>query len=615
MCGIFGLLSSCADISPAAVAAIAQVLRHRGPDDEGFLAVDLNTQPWSVTSLRGPESTAGEGAQLQDFRGSSRLYLGHRRLAILDLSPSGHQPMRYGEHHWIVFNGEVYNYLELREELVAAGHVFRSTSDTEVILAAYTHWGENCVTRFIGDWAFCILDTERRVLFLSRDRFGVKPLFYFHSEGRFAFASELKGLLRSPGVPCELDERVAGDYLSLSTLDHGEATFFRGICRLLPAHSLRVDLIKGSVETWPYYQLRYNDSLGSFDEAEARFHAGRVRELLTDAVRIRLRADVPLGTCVSGGLDSSAVAALASQLAREAGGRQELFTACFSGEAIDEERYARQVVKHTGARGHFVYPTADGCVRELPDVVDHQDEPFGGASLCAQWEVLLEASKHVKVVLDGQGGDEVFGGYRNQRLAYLAQLWTARRFSLLLREAVSIAQKSGSLRAAVAELKALPLFLLPTRWMALLYTSRSRREMRDSVLLGVNAPPSVEHMQRLFSKNINEQLFYDMTVSTLPHLLRFEDRNSMAHSIEARVPFTDHRLVDYVFGLAACYKVHNGWTKYVLRLAVEDILPPEIVWRTTKLGFSAPPWVSRSEIWNRWARSHPFVARTVSSAS
>jgi asparagine synthase (glutamine-hydrolysing) len=606
MCAILGVLSLTEPIQPESVLAAVDAVRHRGPDDEGFVAVNVDASTWRVTPLAGKDSSTRH-VRIQDHKDSSRLFLAHRRLSILDLSSAGHQPMHYREKLWLVFNGEIYNYVELRDVLSAKGYRFESNSDTEVVLAAYAHWGEDCVKHFNGDWAFCILDLERRLLFLSRDRFGVKPLFYFNDGEQIAFASELKALLQLPRVTRRLDADVAGDYLSLLTLDDGEGTFFDGVRRLLPAHSMRVDVATGEIVTWRYYDLKANESSEAFDDGKARAHALQIRELLTDAIRIRMRADVPVGTCLSGGVDSSAVVAIAASLNGDSDRRPQVFTACFPGESIDEEVYARQVATHVGAEGHYVYPTQSRCLATLTDVIAHQDEPFGGAALCAQWDVMQEASRHVKVVLDGQGGDEVFGGYRNQRLAYLAQLWIERRYRLLLQETSAIAGQASNFRAAVAELKTLPAFLLPAALKLRLY---NRRTLARRQLPATGARS--RQIADLFIGNLNRQLLHDMTRATLPHLLRFEDRNSMAHSIEARVPFTDHRLVDYVFGIPGSFKIHNGWTKYLLRLAVEPLLPPEIVWRKTKVGFTAPRWVTREDIWKRWAQAHRFETTRVS---
>ncbi|MGH8055645.1 MAG: asparagine synthase (glutamine-hydrolyzing), partial [Candidatus Entotheonellia bacterium] len=398
-----------APLSPTAIGAMAQALSHRGPDDEGYVALQGQGDALRVTPLRGPVSTIQDLPFLTEFAGGARLYLGHRRLAILDLSPAGHQPMAYGDHLWIVFNGEIYNYVELREELKAAGYEFSTGTDTEVILAAYDRWGEGCVTRFNGDWAFAILDTQRRVLFLSRDRYGIKPLYFVRGDDSFAFASEIKALFSLPSVPRSLNPEKALQYLALFCRDHTEETLFDGIYQLRPGESLRIDLQTGQLWRWLYYTPTCSPELGAYDHRKALAYAADIRDLLFDAVRLRLRADVPVGTCLSGGLDSSVVVAIMAELLRRDGhtAGPRTFTAVYPGEAIDESAFARLAAQQAGASSHFVYPSREGYWQTLPTLLYYQDEPFGGPSAYAQWEVMREVSRHVKVVLDGQGGDEV----------------------------------------------------------------------------------------------------------------------------------------------------------------------------------------------------------------
>jgi asparagine synthase (glutamine-hydrolysing) len=284
---------------------------------------------------------------------------------------------------------------------------------------------------------------------------------------------------------------------------------------------------------------------------------------------------------------------------------QNTFTASFPGELIDESHFARLVANRSGAISHFIFPSRERYWHSLPAILYHQDEPFGGPSVYAQWEVMREASKHVKVILDGQGGDEVFAGYRDYRVSYLAQLLKKKRMLLLIIELWYTAKHAGSLRKASAELKPLPFFVLGNAWKQRIYRLRYRRQVRlAKQTFGFGDLLASEHIDRKFKSDLNELLLYYMTEYSLPYLLRGEDRNSMAHSIEARVPFTDHRLVDYVFSLPAVYKIRHGWTKWLLRLAVRDLLPPEIVWRRDKLGFATPQWASRLDEWNAWMQQN-----------
>jgi asparagine synthase (glutamine-hydrolysing) len=607
VCGITGLISLGPPLSPTSIRTMTHALRHRGPDDEGYIAVDTLAEPAGVVALRGPDSAIKGEPLLEYFAGRANLYLGHRRLAILDLSTAGHQPMRYGDHLWIVYNGEIYNYVELRKDLRDAGYEFKTGTDTEVILAAYDRWGEACVTHFNGDWAFCILDTQRHILFLSRDRYGIKPLYFFRSNGHLAFASEIKAILSLPFVPRSLNREKAFHYHVLFCKDHTEETLFDDIYQLMPGQCMSLDIRSGETRKWWYYTLSSCPELGEYDQHKATTYASDVRDLLFDAVRLRLRADVPIGTCLSGGLDSSAVVAIMAKiLGKEVSVQvQNTFTASFPGQLIDESHFARLVADRSGAISHFIYPSQEGYWRTLPAILYHQDEPFGGPSVYSQWEVMREASKHVKVVLDGQGGDEVFAGYRDYRVSYLAQLLEKRRMFSLITELWCVAKHAGSLRKASAELKPLPFFVLGNLWKQRIYRLRYHRQVRlVKQTFGFDGLPGLEHIDRKFKSDLNELLLYYMTEYSLPYLLRGEDRNSMAHSIEARVPFTDHRIVDYVFSLPAVYKIRHGWTKWLLRLAVKDLLPPEIVWRKDKLGFATPQWASRWDEWDAWMQQN-----------
>jgi asparagine synthase (glutamine-hydrolysing) len=560
-----------------------------------------------VFSLGGPDSALTGEALLEDFSGQVNLYLGHRRLAILDLSTAGHQPMRYGDHLWIIYNGEIYNYLELREELRSQGYQFKTGTDTEVILAAYDRWGEECVSRFNGDWAFCILDTQRRVLFLSRDRYGIKPLYFFKSSRYFAFASEIKSIFTLPFVPRALNREKAFHYNALFCRNHTEETLFDDIYQLMPGQNMRVNIQTGEMRKWRYYTLSYCPELGEYEHRKAMAYAADIRDLLFDAVRLRLRADVPVGTCLSGGLDSSAIVAIMAKILglELVAQTQNTFTASFPGESIDESRFARLVADCAGATSHFIYPSKEGYWRTLPAILYHQDEPFGGPSVYSQWEVMHEAAKHVKVVLDGQGGDEVFAGYRDYHVAYLAQLLQHRRIALLTGELWHTVRHARGVRKASAALKSLPFYALGSSWKRRVYRLCYRQQIKlAQEAFGVQRDPGLEHIDRKFKSDLNGLLHHYMTTYSLPYLLRGEDRNSMAHSIEARVPFTDYRLVDYVFSLPGAYKIRHGWTKWLLRLAVEDLLPPEIVWRRDKLGFATPPWASRWDEWNVWMQQN-----------
>ena len=544
MCGLCGIVHFGVPSEMGAVEAMAAELDHRGPDG------------------RGAFSAAG-------------VALAFRRLAIIDLSEAGSQPFASedGLLH-LMHNGEIYNYRELRRELESAGHRFRSETDTEVILNAYTEWGEACVERFNGMWAFALWDGKRERLFCSRDRFGIKPFYYRHDGSRFAFASEPRAFraLRPLAANCE----AVYEYLDQGYLDHLDETFFRGVCRLPPAHSLVFD--ESGLRVWNYWRLEEREPPD--DPAE------EFAELFLDSVRLELRSDVPVGTALSGGLDSSAIAVSANRLLRteaenaEAlGGRQRTFTAYFEQPGYDERPFAEAVVAQTQADANWVTFTADELVGDLPGIVEAQGEPFGSTSICAGWYVMRAAkARGVKVMLDGQGGDELLAGYRAHLGFRLADLLARGRLRELQAEVAGTQLGPVALATAVARPFA------PERVVRMVRSqtrgSLVHPELRGTPTAGVDGSPFPDRLRRY------QQLV--LTRRGLPELLRYEDRNSMTHSLEARVPFLDHRLVELCFALPPHELIRGGETKSVLRRALGDLLPPAVRERRDKLGFVTP---------------------------
>jgi asparagine synthase (glutamine-hydrolysing) len=511
--------------------------------------------------------------------------LGSRRLAVIDLSDAGLQPFASQDGRLqLLHNGEVYNYRELRVELQAKGHRFTSATDTEVILRAYEEWGERCAERFNGMWAFAIWDGRARRLFCSRDRFGVKP-FYFRLEGcRLVFASELKAFRADTETKLEPNPRAVFDYLEQGWVDHTDATFFRGIVKLPPAHSLVFD--ERGLRLQRYWRLEPR-------EAPAGDPAPYVREHFVDAVRLRLRSDVPVGTCLSGGIDSSAIACVVEHLlrteaenARPIGERQRTFTAFFEDHGFDERPYAKSVVTKTGAEAHWISFTDEDVVDALPAIVEAQDEPFGSTSIVAQWFVMREAKRAgLKVMLDGQGADEILAGYHGYFGPFFADLLLRGQLGKLRHELVAYRALHGASVATAAAALARP--FLPERVRRIV---RARvtggGSLVHSELRGVG--PAADHEGAPYNDRLRRQLHLILTRRGLPELLRYEDRNSMAHSIEARVPFLDYRLVELLFSLDARQLIEHGRTKAVLRRALGDLLPPMVRDRVDKLGFVTP---------------------------
>jgi asparagine synthase (glutamine-hydrolysing) len=607
MCAITGLFSLNKPLSPGLILEMTQALKHRGPDDEGYLALTKENSYLRATPLRGSDSSIDNAPLCKTFSGNSLGFLGHRRLSILDLSSAGRQPMQHKDHLWIVHNGEIYNYLELRQELTSKGYHFKSETDTEVILAAYDHWGENCVTRFNGDWSFCIFDKNKEKLFISRDRYGIKPLYFFHNDSYFAFSSEIKGLMTLPFLEKKLNSEMVSNAMLFSLNDHNEQTLFSDILQVSPGQNLIFDLNTEKLDKTFYYNLPKNQELGNYDKIQAKQYASDIRELLIDSVRIRLRADVPVGSCLSGGLDSSAIVAIMSQLNQKSGSaeKQHTFTSSFPGQSIDESRYAKIVLKNVNAEGHFIYPKQEAFKKDLTTLFHFHDGPFGGPSTYSHWQVMKEASKHIKVTMDGQGADEVFSGYRNYRVSFFSDLFTSGKLISFFTEVLNLTSSLKKPHLIFKELKSFPFFVLEKSLKRKVYHALQRKNFsRFKSTYNYENKGGINSVDKMFSNNVNEMLAFFMTAYSLPHLLKYGDRNSMACSIEARMPFTDYRLVDYVFPIPAVYKMHNGWTKWLLRLAVDDILPKEITWRKDKLGFAAPNWLSKWELLEYWMESN-----------
>lgn len=510
--------------------------------------------------------------------------LGHRRLAILDLSDNGVQPMHWEGRYVLTYNGEVYNYRELRRELQAAGLRFSSETDSEVVLAAYAHWGEDCVGRFNGMWALAIYDRQEGTLFCSRDRFGIKPLYYCEGDHGFALASEIQQLLPIIGK-AKLNWSVFGDFLVGGFLEHCDDTFFDGIEKVPPGCNLRYDLSSGELRQWRYYELCGADGVEGLPVDEA---AESLRELLRDSVRLRLRADVKVGTCLSGGLDSSGVAAMASEAAKEGGGGFCAIHARGEDETSDESEYARELASKQGLDLHVVSPRFEDFQSSIDAVVKSQGEPFGGTSIFMQYFVMKAACElGCKVMLDGQGGDEVFLGYEKYYpSAYLA--YGRRNLLRAFRE----------LRASMRNCRGIT-WKTAARFTAgsLLAGTRERAYRLQNPYLNDGAFRGLQVTRQIAGAYSDHRSLQALEIrcSNLPVLLRYEDRNSMAHSVEARVPYLDYRVVEFALGLDISHKIRDGWAKYILRKALEPMLPEKVVWRKDKFGFNSPHslWMNR----------------------
>jgi asparagine synthase (glutamine-hydrolysing) len=555
MCGIAGYISfGPGDADESALRAMTRAVKHRGPDDEGVLV-------------------------------QGRVGFGHRRLAIVDLSADGHQPMRErGGSLVIVFNGEIYNYVELREQLQALGHSFATATDTEVIIHAYRAWGDACVERFNGMWAFAIHDPERNRVFMSRDRFGVKPFYYAMIPGAMAFGSEIRQLL--PLLPqVRANRKVVSEFLSADVCEPREETFFEGVRKLPGSHSMVMDLTTNGIEVSRYYSIPERPEFAQLDVDAS---CAAYRECLEKAVTLRLRADVPVGTCLSGGLDSSSIATLAAGPYREK--RGEAFrgiTAESEQESNDESALAREVAGNAGIDWIGVKPTYHDFATTIEDVARAQEEPFGGPSVCMQYFVMRTARQHsIPVLLDGQGGDETLLGYRHYFAGIMRSVLRRRGFRAMLGELRECRRNRSQMSSSAILVH---FVFYSSAWLQQLLMRRRNRYLRER--------PVTTPQQREFSGALSDLARLqrlEIERTNLPALLRFEDKNSMWHAIETRLPFLDYRSVECALSLPVETKFHGGWTKYVLRRAMDSCLPASITWRIRKIGFEAP-----SAIWLR----------------
>ncbi|UPU37631.1 asparagine synthase (glutamine-hydrolyzing) [Geomonas paludis] len=563
MCGIAGVVTIDNQIPDLAqLQKMADCIAHRGPDDAGY------------------------------YR-SEGVGLCHRRLSIIDLSERGHQPMASDDGTLcIVYNGEIYNYLEIKKELVAKGHLFRSDSDTEVVLRAYQQWGENALTLMNGMFAFVIWDSRKKSLFAARDRVGIKPFYYYFDGSAFVFGSEIKALLRHARVPTEPDLDSIRRYLLFGNT-MGEGTWYRGIKTLAPGHCLT--LAGGHLRTTRYWDISYRPD---YSRSFASF-AEELRGLLADSVALHLRSDVPVGAYLSGGIDSSSVVSLASSMLP---GGIHTFSAAFKeGGEFDERRYIGIVSQRSRTRHHEVFPEGSELPQLLPRLLWHLDEPVIGAAILPMYRVCeLAAKSGVKVVNGGQGGDELFGGYppcyvtaaRN----VLLQARQGKASSELLAELLFVPRylyQGGALDRLVARLRPAP---KGVSWLR--EGTGSRREIGAIWDAALAASPA---------QNPFDQMSYLSLKYFLQGLLQQEDRMSMAWSIESRVPLLDYRIIEFSGTVPSWMKVRRGVLKSLLREAVRGVVPDEVLDRTDKKGYPTPT--------GRWFAGplHPFMVATLGS--
>lgn len=562
MCGIAGiLLTPGKNIAPFHLQKMTDALAHRGPDGEGH---------WVSTN--------------------GNVHLGHRRLSIIDLSDKASQPMPYGNRYQIIHNGEIYNYEEIRTYLQQKGYSFNSKSDTEVIVAAYDYWKEKCLQKFDGMFAFAIWDNQTQQLFAARDRFGEKPFYYYEDEEHFIFASEMKALW-AIGIEKNIDKKMMLNYLTLGHVQNcvdKEQTFFESIYSLPPAHYLKYNSAEHSLKVTPYWRINKETEI-EISETDA---IEKFTELFNISIKRRLRTDVPIGSCLSGGLDSSSIVALVNQQQKNSGKSNafQSFSAVFPGFENDEASHIKQATDFLKIKNSQVEPNIDDLINQFEKICFHQEEPFQSASIFAQYKLYeLAIDNDVKVLLDGQGADETLAGYPRYIHWFLQETLSRHRLGATSHEKKAFVKNKQPFNWNYKNIFAA---FLPShaaiRLEKLEYSKTiSQPDIHPDFLHQVNGR-AWEGIHKPIITKLNDILHFNSFEMGLEELLRFGDRNSMAHGLEVRLPFLNHELVEFIFSLPSNLKMHNGWPKYILRKVMDKSLPNEIVWRQDKVGFEPP---------------------------
>ena len=611
MCGIFGFVSQKELVDLTKLEAVSKIIQHRGPDDEGYLLASTETK--NHRSFKGDSSPSNlNHPHINSAVSDYNLAFLHRRLSIIDLSVAGHQPMSYENgNFWITLNGEIYNYLELKTELEKLGYLFKSITDTEVVLAAFAQWGYECVNRFNGMWAFAIWDVKKQELFLSRDRLGVKPLYYTFSDGTFIFSSEIKGILKYSNNHFDFNEKKIREYLIKGQIIIGESeeTMFNGISQLQPGSNL---ILKGkNYKIEKYWAIKINISKASREE-----HLRRFKELFQDSLKLRMRSDVEVGSCLSGGIDSTSIVSYAS---KEFNVKFNTFSAIWPNTRHDEYKYMKLVNEMYNAHSNYIETDLSDIIGLIDKITWHQEIPIAGSSLVAQWEVMKKARKEgVPVLLDGQGADEILSGYPAYLIPYVNELVSRGKIKTLMQFVKNKEYYGFGLKRIFKQ--QVKRYLLKPAIKPLLPISKQELKKYCNTL---------RYNSSLSSNFLPDYLKEQIEKSNLSSLLHFEDRNSMAHSIEARVPFLDYRLVEYCINIPSEQKISNGFTKTILRDTMKEYIPKEIFMRRDKIGFSTPieeqinnkeseiykymiDYLHKSELWNsKWLDKEKYCDKNL----
>ena len=556
MCGINGYITFNAPIkNDEIITKMNAAIKHRGPDADGAYV-------------------------------NNNISIGHVRLGIIDLDESSNQPMLSNNDNLVLsFNGEIYNYKELKKELI--DYTFKTSSDSEVILAAYQKWGKGCLSKFNGMFSFVIYDKEKQILFGARDPFGIKPFYYHKTDDFFIFSSEIKGILSTNKIKAKLNEAVFYDFVAFNRTDHLENTCFKEIKNLRPGSYFHIDIEKKDfiVEQWHFISIN-NESALSFDEQKSL-----LKEKLTSSVKLHLVSDVEVGSALSGGIDSSIIVGLVRKLDKDR--RINIFSAVYDDKwEKDEKKYVDEVVREKQLSAHYVFPKDDLLLKDLRKLIYQQEEPFASASIFAGWMVYKKtAEKKIKVLLNGQGADEIFG-YDYMAAYYFKELFLKLKWIILIRELYFFSAKQASVGFT---LKLFVFLITPSKF-------------RNKIMKYSNKIVNVKFFQAYSSKSFFNKEFFNVKSLNesaqkhiemkLHHLLRAEDKNSMMFGVEARVPFLEKELVEFVLKTPSCFKIKKGSIKHILKESAKSILPKLIYDRNNKIGYETPM--------GKWLKSSSF---------
>ncbi len=560
MCGITALFKALnVDISAEVVEKMTANIYHRGPNDGGtaFFAQD-DENYWQPSLHPSPEW---------------RSALGSRRLSIQDVSQAGHMPMHYQNRFWIVYNGEVYNFVEIRTELERLGHIFHSSSDTEVILAAYAEWGTESFARFRGMWGLVLVDCVRGEAILCRDRLGIKPLYVWQRSGMMAVVSEIKQLRHIPEIAFRMNTTTVSEYLRTG-YEATDRSFFLDVQPVPAGTWIKVSLDR--LVSTPPQEYWHPEQIG-VSVTDAREAGLLFARKMRECIKIHLRSDVPIGYALSGGIDSSTIALLVHELQKDNSQSFHTFTATFPGDAIDERAYVDTVLSRMPATPHFVTPDPTTFLEEMNDFLCTHDEPVGSLSVYAGYCIArLTRQAQVPVTLNGQGGDEILSGYWQSYFFYLRRLAQHGQLAPLAKHVIGALSPKGN----SALLTQIPVMLKR-------YYARSN----SSPLFRMKASMDAEHssiLSKILSLDEHSWRIEEIRAMFLPRLLKWDDRNSMAFSVEGRYPFLDHELIELCLSFASHTLYHQGWTKYPLRTGLQEVLPRSLLTRRSKFGFEVP---------------------------